>query len=108
MSVERSLKWIPLCWQFSASSVFPAKNFEVVAQTIRTDWRQGCQMDYFQQYNNLTHICNIGKFWRVLQWQMLVYVLYIQPFGLFYVHLVHVIAIWSILRPFGICYSHLV
>jgi hypothetical protein len=29
---------------------------------------QGCQMAYFQTINP-----NIGKFWRVLQWKMLVY-----------------------------------
>jgi hypothetical protein len=35
---------------------------------------------------------NFGKFWRVLQWNMLVYFT----------------AIWSILRPFGQFYGHLV
>jgi hypothetical protein len=38
-------------------------------------------MVYFQTQNP-----NLGKFWRVLQWKMLVYF----------------IAIWSIFRPFGI------
>jgi hypothetical protein len=42
---------------------------------------QGCQMVYFQKQNQ-----NLGKFWRVLQWKILVYFM----------------AIWSIFRPFGI------
>jgi hypothetical protein len=44
------------------------------------DLDQGCQMVYFQ-----TQIPKLGKFWRVLQWKMLLYFM----------------AIWSILRPFG-------
>jgi hypothetical protein len=52
-------------------------------------------MVYFQTKNR-----NLGKFWRILQWKILVYFL----------------AIWSIFRPFGICilwpfgafYGHLV
>jgi hypothetical protein len=45
---------------------------------------QGCQMFYFQTKNP-----NMSKFWRVLQWKMLVYVMDIS----------------SILRPLGIFYS---
>jgi hypothetical protein len=41
---------------------------------------QGCQMAYFQTKNP-----NLGKFWRVLQWKMLIYF----------------VAIWSILWLFG-------
>jgi hypothetical protein len=48
---------------------------------------QGCQMVYFQIKNR-----NLGKFWRVLQWKMLVYF----------------IDIWSILRPFYTYNGHLV
>jgi hypothetical protein len=48
--------------------------------------RQGCQMAYFKTKNS-----NLGKFWRVLQWKLLVYF----------------VAIWSILRSFGIFCSHL-
>jgi hypothetical protein len=48
---------------------------------------QGCQMVYFQTKNS-----TLGKFWRVLQWTMLVYFM----------------AIWSILRSFGIFYGHLI
>jgi hypothetical protein len=44
-------------------------------------------MVYFKTKNN-----SLGKFWSVLQWQMLV----------------NVEAIWSILLPFGIFYGHLV
>jgi hypothetical protein len=35
---------------------------------------------------------NLGKFWRVLQWKILVYLM----------------TIWSILRPLKKCYGHLV
>jgi hypothetical protein len=35
---------------------------------------------------------NLGKFWRALDWKMLIYFL----------------AIWNILQTFGICYDHLV
>jgi hypothetical protein len=48
---------------------------------------QGCQMVCF-----LTKNTNLGKFWRVLQWKMLVYFM----------------ADWSILRPFGIFCGHLI
>jgi hypothetical protein len=43
---------------------------------------QGCQMVYFQTKNP-----NLGKFWRALEWALLVYFM----------------VIWNILRPFGIC-----
>jgi hypothetical protein len=48
---------------------------------------QGCQIVYFQTKNP-----NLGKFWSVLQWKMLV----------------NFTAFWSLLRPFGIFYAHLV
>jgi hypothetical protein len=48
---------------------------------------QGCQMVYFQTKNH-----NLSKFWRVLQWKMLVFCT----------------ALWSILRLFGIVCGHLV
>jgi hypothetical protein len=48
---------------------------------------QGCQMVYF-----LTQNRNLGKFGRVLQWNMLVYFM----------------DIWCILRPFDIFYNNLV
>jgi hypothetical protein len=62
---------------------------------------------------------NLGKFWRVLQWEILVYfyvhLVYftviwsiLRPFGLFYGHLVYCIVIWSISRPFGIFHGYLV
>jgi hypothetical protein len=43
--------------------------------------KQGCQVAYFQTKNP-----DLGKFWRVLPWEMLVYFM----------------VIWSILLPFGI------
>jgi hypothetical protein len=48
---------------------------------------QGCQMVCFQTKNP-----NLGKFWRVLPWEILVYFM----------------TIWSILRPLEIFYGHLV
>jgi hypothetical protein len=36
--------------------------------------KQGCQMVYFQTKNP-----HLGKFWRVLQWKMLVYFVAIRP-----------------------------
>jgi hypothetical protein len=48
---------------------------------------QGCQMVCFQTENP-----NLGKFWRVLQWKMMVYFM----------------DTWSILRSFAIFYGHLV
>jgi hypothetical protein len=37
---------------------------------IPHDGQQGCQMAYFQTKNP-----NLGKFWKVLQWKMLVFLL---------------------------------
>jgi hypothetical protein len=48
---------------------------------------QGCQMALFQTKNP-----KLGKFWRFLQWKMLVYFT----------------ATWSIFLPFGIFWGHLV
>jgi hypothetical protein len=48
---------------------------------------QGCQMVYFQ-----ANISNLGKFWKALEWKMVVYVM----------------PIWNISRPFGIFYGALV
>jgi hypothetical protein len=48
---------------------------------------QGCQMVCFRTKNP-----NLGKFWRVLRWKMLVYFM----------------DTWSILRSFDIFYGHLV
>jgi hypothetical protein len=82
---------------FEASAVF--------ARILRwiDGWRQGCQMVYFQNKNS-----NLGKFWKVLQWKMLVF---LWSLGLFYGYLVYFVAIWYILHmivrcilwSFGIC-----
>jgi hypothetical protein len=55
---------------------------------------QGCQMVCFQTKNP-----SLGKFWRVLQWKMLVYFMTI---GLFYGNWKYFIPIWYILWSFGI------
>jgi hypothetical protein len=56
---------------------------------------QGYQMVYFQTKNP-----NLGKFWRVLQWKMLVYFMAIwyifRTFGIFYGTLVYFEVIWYI------------
>jgi hypothetical protein len=44
-------------------------------------YKQGCQMVCFQNKNP-----NLGKFWRALEWKMLLYFM----------------VIWNILRSFGI------
>jgi hypothetical protein len=46
-------------------------------------------MVYFQTKNH-----NLGKFWKVLQWKMLVF---LGPFCLFYGQMVYFMAIWYIL-----------
>jgi hypothetical protein len=51
------------------------------------DKKQGCQMVCFQTKNP-----NLGKFWRVLQWKILVYFM----------------DTWSILQSSDIFYGHLV
>jgi hypothetical protein len=45
-------------------------------------------MVYFQTENP-----NLGKFWRALEWKMLIHIIY--------VHLEYFTAIWYILWPFG-------
>jgi hypothetical protein len=43
---------------------------------------------------------NLGKFWRAVDWKMLIYFMAIlnilQTFGIFYDHLVHFVFIWYI------------
>jgi hypothetical protein len=69
--------------------------------------KQGCQMVCFQTKNP-----NLGKFWKALEWKMLVYLMVIWnmlwSFGICYGHLEYVMVIWNILRSFGIFYGHLV
>jgi hypothetical protein len=64
---------------------------------------QGCQMVCFQ-----TKGPNLGKFWRVLQWKILVYILTIwsilRPSEVFYGHLVYFVVIWYISPRFGMLY----
>jgi hypothetical protein len=45
---------------------------------------------------------NLGKFWRDLQWKMLVGILVGRPFGLVYGHCIYFMAIWYSLWLFGI------
>jgi hypothetical protein len=63
------------------------RTHDLPIQWHRASQGQGCQMASFRTKNP-----NLGKFWRFLQWKMLVYLM----------------AIWSIFRPFGIVYGHLV
>jgi hypothetical protein len=66
--------------------------------------RQGCQMVYFQTKNSY-----LGKFWRFLQWKMLVYFIYIwsilRQFDIFYGQLVYFVVIWYLFPRFGIVYQ---
>jgi hypothetical protein len=47
----------------------------------------------------------LGKFWRALQWSMLVYFMFIwsilRPLEMFYGHFVYFVVIWYIFLPFG-------
>jgi hypothetical protein len=52
---------------------------------------QGCQMVYFQTKNP-----DLGKFWRVLEWKMLVYFTVI-----WYILKVYFVAIWYIFPRLG-------
>jgi hypothetical protein len=54
-------------------------------------------MVFFQTKNR-----NLGKFWRVLQWKMLVF---LWPFDIFYAHLVYFDEIWYIFPRLGILYQ---
>jgi hypothetical protein len=55
-------------------------------------------MDYFQTQNP-----NLGKFWSVLDWNMLIYFMSILwLFGIFYDHSGHFAFIWYIFSSFGI------
>jgi hypothetical protein len=64
---------------------------------------QGCQMVSFKTKN-----LNLGKFWRILDWKMLIYFMAIwnilHTFGIFYDHLVHFVFIWYTFSCFGIVY----
>jgi hypothetical protein len=52
---------------------------------------------------------NLGKFWRVLQWKILVYFMTIwsilRPLEIFYGHLVYFVVVWYIFPSFGILYQ---
>jgi hypothetical protein len=61
---------------------------------------RGCQIAYFQTKNP-----NLGKFWKALQWEMLVYV--IATWSI-YGHLVYFVALWYILWLFGTFFPVLV
>jgi hypothetical protein len=64
-------------------------------------------MVYFQTKNP-----NLGKFWRPLDWKMLIYFMAIwnilQTFGIFYGHLGYLMTMWYIFRSFGTFFPLLV
>jgi hypothetical protein len=68
--------------------------------------RQGCQMVCFQTKNP-----NLGKFFRVSDWKMLIYFMAIWNilliFGIFYDHLVHCVFIWYSFSGFGIMHQEI-
>jgi hypothetical protein len=77
----------------------PKKTFrDFLTDPMSHRLQQGCQMVYFQTENS-----NLGKFWRVLQWKMLVF---LWPFGLFYGRLVNIVAIGYILWSFWYIFPH--
>jgi hypothetical protein len=65
---------------------------------------QGCQMVYIQNKNP-----TLGKFWRALDWKMLIYFMAIstilRTLGIFYDHLVHFVFIWYNFSGFDIVYQ---
>jgi hypothetical protein len=65
-----------------------------------SDSNQGCQMVCFQTKNP-----NLGKFWRDLEWKMLVYFMVIwnilRSFGTLHGHFGNVVVIWYIFLRFG-------
>jgi hypothetical protein len=67
---------------------------------------RGCQMVYFQTKNP-----NLGIFWRILQWKMLVYFVDIwcilHRFSIFYAHWVYFVVIWYIFFWFGMLYQEI-
>jgi hypothetical protein len=67
-------------------------------------FNQVCQMAYFQTKNP-----NLGIFWRLLQWKMLLYFIDIwsilQPSGIFHWHLVYFVVIKYIFSRFGTLYQ---
>jgi hypothetical protein len=67
---------------------------------LRRYLKQGCQMVCFRTKNH-----NLGKFWRALEWKLLVYFMVIwnilRSFVIFYGHLEYFTAIWYSLWPFG-------
>jgi hypothetical protein len=80
-----------------------------------TNGSQGCQMVCFQTKNP-----NLGKFWRVLQWKILVYFITIRfilgpfanilwPFGIFCGHLVYFSPFWYFVprKIWQLCLVHL-
>jgi hypothetical protein len=70
----------------------------IQARTVPTG-EQCCQMAYFQ-----TKSSNLGKVWRILQNNKLVYFMAIwytlHQFGIFYGHLVYSVFIWYFLWSF--------
>jgi hypothetical protein len=93
------IKWIVVLGNSYIYILYIALKLSMVLQCY--------QMVHFQTKNP-----NLGKFRKVLWWEMLVYLMSIWyilcPFGIFYVYLVYFMSIWYILWPFGIFYGHLV
>jgi hypothetical protein len=89
----------------SVFSVNSAKNWFIksnsgacVSDRCDASAPQGCQMSYFQTKNP-----DLGKFWRVLQWKVLVYmsIWYISClFGISCGQRVYFMVVWYICSPF--------
>jgi hypothetical protein len=80
---------------------FPRSTNKTNEKHIRA---QGCQMVYFQ-----TKDPNLGKFWSVLQWKLLVNFVAIRsillPFRIFYGLLVYFVVILAYFSRFGMLYQ---
>jgi hypothetical protein len=89
--------WQP--WPFISNSLLLKR------RALGMEWlklsARGCQMVYFQTKNP-----ELGKFWMILQWKMLVYNWW--PFCQFSSNLVYFMAIWYNFPHFGIFFTVLV
>jgi hypothetical protein len=102
--------FLPQKYQFLQKinrNILFAKTCEKMAENSEDSVDQGCQMVCFQTENLYS-----GKFWRALDWKMLINFMpvlnILETFGIFFNHLVHFVFIWNILCSFGTFGVHLV
>jgi hypothetical protein len=96
---QASLRTLKFNQSWSALVTLP--QHEVILHAYIITSRQGCQMVCFQTKNP-----NLGKFWRVFLWKILVYFMTIwsilRSSEILNGHLVYFVVIWYIFPNFGI------